>query len=189
MPRKSAATPAQPEQPAPVVEAASAPDATAPAQPPVAPPPSVLDRVRDNRMGPLAVGLGVAVVVGLLLSTLVPKDASALALILLGALVTAAVGFTVRYLTRTHGLISQVVAFVATVFGVHLMAVAGAVNGAGGGSVGGGMLGGLLSLPSAGFNEALIAAMAVPAFSAGTIFSGVVAAIIVGWGPAGDDAR
>ncbi len=142
----------------------------------VAMPPSVLDRVRANRMGPLAVALGVAVATGLLLSTLVPTDPNVLALGILGALVSAAVGFVVRYLSLSHGWRTQAIALVATVLGVHIMATTGMVNGAGGGTIGG-----LVTLPNPDFGDALLMALALPAVSSGAILAGLTAAIIAGW--------
>lgn len=136
---------------------------------------SFLESVRRNRMGALTAALVVALLLGLLLSVLVPSQPGALAMILLGALMTAAVGFTVRYLSVAQGLLTQVVAFVATVIGVHVMSVTGAASGSiplleqlGGG-------------PS--FDDALLLALATPAISAGGVLAGLVAAIIVGWGP------
>lgn len=140
--------------------------------------PSVLDRVRANRMGPPAVGLAVAILVGLLFSVLVPREANVLALILLGTLVAAAVGFSVRYLSLSRGLATQTVAFVSTLVGVHLMAVTGSVNGAGGGGIGG-----IVKLPIAGWDDALLVALATPMFSTGTILAGLIAAMIAGFGP------
>jgi len=147
-------------------------------EPTHSPPPSVLDRVRANRVGPPAVALGVAISVGLLLSVLVPKQANVLALILLGTIVAAAVGFTVRFLSSRHGLGSQVVAFVSTIIGVHLMSVTGSLNGTGGGRIAG-----VLPLPQIGWDEALLAALASPLISTGGIIAGLVAALIAGFGP------
>lgn len=168
--------------PGPVTEALSTGDAVT-GQPAVAPAhaaarPSALDRVRDNRMGPLAAALGVSVVVALLLSVLVPGEPNLYAYVILGLLVTAAVGFTVRYLSRSHGLLTQVTAFVATALGLHIMGVTGAIDGV--------SPGGLLEtigLTGPGFDDALLAALATPAVSAGGILCGLVAAIIAGWGP------
>jgi len=138
----------------------------------------VLDRVRDNRVGPAAVALAGAIILGLLLSVLVPKESNVLALVLLGTILAAAIGFKVRYLSRRHGPATQAIAFVATLVGVHLMAVTGSLNGAGGGA-----LGGLIALPTLGWDDALLAALATPLFSSGAIVAGLVAAIIAGWGP------
>lgn len=77
-----------------------------------------------------------------------------------------------------RGLPTQTVAFVSTLVGVHLMAVTGSLNGAGGGG-----LAGLISLPTLGWDDALLAALATPLFSTGAIVAGLVAAIIAGWGP------
>ena len=143
------------------------------------PAPSYLDRVRENRMGALLAALLVGLLVGLLLSLLVPGDANVFALILLGALVLAAVGFTVRYLSDSRGFVAaQVPAFLGTVFGVHIMAVTGAVSGANFPN-----LGGLLHIDGPGFDEALLVALTTPAVSSGAIFAGLAAAIIAGWGP------
>ena len=158
-----------PRNPAPTPE---------PTPPPAALPPTVLDRVRANRVGPAAVGLAVAIVVGLLFSVLVPKESNVLALILLGALVAAAVGFAVRYLSNVRGTESQIIAFVSTAVGIHLMAVTGSLNGAGGGS-----LGGLVKVPTIGWDDALLGALASPMISSGGFIAGLVAAMIVGWGP------
>ncbi len=159
----------------------SAETAENPTVPPVAPR-SVLDRLRRNRMGALTAGLVVAIVVGLLLSVLVPSDPNLLAYILLGALVTAAVAFTVRFLSPERGLLDQVSAFVAAALGVHLMLVTGAVN-----SAGSGLLEDVLGVSGPGFDDALMAALAVPTVSTGVLLSGVVAAIVVGWGSRADD--
>jgi len=137
--------------------------------------PSFLETLRRNRMGALTAGLVVAIVLGLLLSVLVPSDPGALAMIILGALLAAAVGFTVRYLSTGRGLITQLVAFVATALGVHLMAVIGTATGSMSGLEQFGVTG-----PS--FNDALLLAFAAPAISAGLVLAGLVAAIIAGWG-------
>ncbi|WP_062463304.1 hypothetical protein [Demequina soli] len=170
-------------QPEPEPEGAAAPD-HAPAPDPAAassPPPSVLERVRRNRVGALAAGLLVALAAGLLLAILVPTDPNLLALTLLGALLTAAVGFTVRELSPRRGLLDQGAAFVATVMGVHVMAVTGTLDG-----IGGGLAKQVLSMIGAtgpGYDDALLASLASPAFSTGGILCGLAAAIIVGWGP------
>ena len=78
-------------------EATPEPAATTP--PPVQPSPSVLGRLRSNRMGAVLGGLVVALLLGALLSVLVPDSQLLLALILLGLAESAAVGFTVRYLS------------------------------------------------------------------------------------------
>ncbi|MFN3865623.1 MAG: hypothetical protein ACK4MD_02795 [Demequina sp.] len=135
---------------------------------------SILDRVRHNPVGPLAAGLVVAIAVGLLLSVLVPNDPSSLALILLGVLLSAAVGFTVRYLSIERGLRRQVEALIATVIGVHLMSVTGAL----GGDI---PLLSQLGVSGPGFDEALIAAFATPPVSTGALVAGLFAAIIAGW--------
>ena len=92
-------TPANPD-PTPEHEpVAASGSAEAPATDPTVvyvPAPSYLDRVRTNRMGPLAAALIIGGLSGLLLSMLVPNPANVWALILLGAFVAAAVGFGVR---------------------------------------------------------------------------------------------
>ncbi|WP_062131847.1 hypothetical protein [Demequina aestuarii] len=137
---------------------------------------SILDSVRANPMGPLTAGLIVAIAVGLLLSVLVPNDPSALAMVILGTLLAAAVGFAVRYLSAPaeRGLRRQVEALIATAVGVHLMSVTGTV---------GGEIPLLSDLGAAGpgFNEALLVAFATPAVSTGALLAGLTAAIIVGW--------
>jgi len=187
MPRKPAnptPEPIEPEPATPTVPEASAVVEPATVAPAVAyaPAPSYLDRVRGNRMGPLAAALVVGVLVGLLLSTLVPAPINVWALILLGTLVAAAVGFAVRYLSATRGWAAQVPAFIGTVLGVHLMAVAGSING-----IGTGKIGEFLKVQGPGFDDGLLAALAAPAFSAGTILAALVAAIIAGWGPRDED--
>lgn len=137
---------------------------------------SVLGSLRHNRTGALTAALLVALLLGLLLSTLVPGKPGVLALVLLGALMSAAVGFTVRYLSEDRGIVAQVVALVATVLGVHVMVVTGAASGSIPALE---MLG--ISAPS--FNDALLAALATPAVSTGGLIAGLVAAIIAGWGP------
>ena len=98
--------------------------------------------------------------------------------VLLGTLVLAAVGFTVRYLSDSRGFVdAQVPAFLGTVFGVHVMAVTGAVSGANFP-----MFGSLLNIEGPGFDDSLLVALATPAVSSGAIFAGLVAAIIAGWG-------
>lgn len=137
---------------------------------------SVLDSVRANPMGPLTAGLIVAIAVGLLLSVLVPNDPSVLAMLILGTLLAAAVGFSVRYLSgpAERGLRRQVEALIATAVGVHLMSVTGSV----GGEI---PLLSQLGASGPGFNEALLVALATPAVSTGALLSGLTAAIIVGW--------
>ncbi|WP_062298520.1 hypothetical protein [Demequina maris] len=160
-----------------------APEAAPPAPAPAASsvPPSVLERVRANRVGPLAAALTVAVVVALLLAILVPSEPNLYASVLLGLLLTAAVGFTTRYLSREHGLLTQLTAFVATVIGVHLMAVTGSIDGVASG--GAGQLLELIGASGPGFDDALLTALATPAITTGGIIAGLVAAIIAGWGP------
>ncbi|MDN4474958.1 hypothetical protein QQX09_03700 [Demequina sp. SYSU T00192] len=194
-----ARTPApEPEEPGvPAEQPAAEPAATAempaaaepaPGAPAAAPaassvPPSVLERVRSNRTGPLAAALLVALVVALLLAILVPSEPNLYASVLLGLLLTAAVGFTTRYLSREHGLITQATAFVATVLGVHVMAVTGSIDGVVSG--GAGQLLELIGASGPGFDDALLTALATPAVTTGGILAGLVAAIIAGWGPRG----
>ncbi|MFW2513069.1 hypothetical protein ACNI3K_04765 [Demequina sp. SO4-13] len=136
---------------------------------------SVLDGVRDNHVGPLAAGLLVAIAVGLLLSVLVPSQPSVLAMAILGTLLSASVGFAVRFLSVERGMRRQIEAFLATIVGVHLMSVTGAV----GGEI---PVLGQLGIGGPGFNEALLVAFATPAISTGALLAGLSAVIIVGWG-------
>lgn len=136
---------------------------------------SILDGVRANPMGPAAVGLVVAIGIGLLLSVLVPSDPNTLALVILGALLSAAVGFSMRYLSVLRNVARQFEALVITIIGVHVMSVTGALN------MDLPVLSGL-GMSGPGFNEALLAALATPPVSTGGLIAGVVAAIIVGWG-------
>lgn len=140
--------------------------------------PSYLDRLRANRMGPLAAALVIGGLVGLLLSMLVPSPANVWALMLLSVLVAAAVGFGVRYLSVTRSWAAIVPAFIGTVFGVHIMAVTGTING-----LGFDKLPDMLKISGPGFDDALLGALATPAVSTGTILAGLIAAIIAGWGP------
>ena len=142
---------------------------------------SIWDGVRANATGPAAVGLGVAIGIGLLLSVLVPSDPNVLALTILGALLAAAVGFTMRYLSVLRNVARQFEALVITVIGVHVMAVTGAL------SVELPFLS-QLGMSGPGFNEALLGALAIPPVSTGGLIAGIVAAIIVGWGPVRDQA-
>jgi len=168
----------------PTPEPTPQPAATTP--PPAQPSPSVLGRLRSNRMGAVLGGLVVALVLGALLSVLVPDSQLLLALILLGLGEAAAVGFTVRYLSECRGLKTQTTAFVLTAIGVHVLATTGMVNqqignlGAIPGSLGGGLGSGL------GWDDALLAALAIPAVSTGAVVCGLIAAIIAGWGPRGE---
>ena len=141
-----------------------------------APRASFLESVRRNRMGVLTAALVVALVFGLLLSVLVPNKPGALAMLLLGTLLAVAVGSTVRYLSQARGLVTQVVAFVATTIGVHVMAVTGVASGS---------IPALEQLGVGGpsFNDALVIAFAIPAISTGGVVAGLVAVIIAGWGP------
>jgi len=142
------------------------------------PAPSYLDRVRANRMGPLSAALIIGAVVGLLFSMLVPHPSNVWALMLLGALISAAVGFSVRYLSSSRDWKAWMPAFAGTVLGAHLMAITGTLNGV---SLDG--LGGMLSLAGPGFDDSLLGALATPAVSTGTVLAGLVAVIISGWGP------
>lgn len=159
------------------------PQPAATTAPPVQPSPSVLGRLRSNRMGAVLGGLVVALVLGALLSVLVPDSQLLLALILLGLGEAAAVGFTVRYLSECRGLRTQVTAFVLTAIGVHVLATTGVVNqqigdiGALAGPLGGVLGSGL------GWDDAMLAALAIPALSTLAVVCGVIAAIIAGWGP------
>lgn len=143
---------------------------------------SFLDHMRDNRVGAVTAGLVVALVVGLLLSVLVPSEPSVLAMVILGTLLAAAVGFTVRYLATGASLLLQAETFVVTVIGIHLMGVTGLV----GGDI---PLLSDLGVEGPGFNEALLVAFATPPVSTGGLLAGVVAAIIVGWGRRTDHAH
>jgi hypothetical protein len=142
------------------------------------PAPSYLDRVRRNRMGPLTAALIVGALVGLLLSMLVPSPSNVWALMLLGALVAAAVGFCVRYLSVTRSWRAQAPAFIGTVLGVHILSVTGTLQGIGSES-----LRGMIKFSGPGFDDALLGALATPAVATGTVLAGLVAAIIAGWGP------
>ncbi|MCR6712677.1 MAG: hypothetical protein NVV57_08250 [Demequina sp.] len=177
MPRTPANSASEPEEPA----VAAAPEVIVEETVIYVPAPSYLDRVRANRMGPLAAALVIGGLVGLLLSMLVPNPSNVWALMLLGTLVAAAVGFGVRYLSLTRGWTAWVPALVGTVFGVHLMAVTGTVNG-----IAFDGLPDFLKISGPGFDDALLAAFATPAVSMGTILAGLIAAIIAGWGPRDD---
>lgn len=178
-------------QPAPVAPSPEAPPSVPPTTPAAAPteaipapmPPSVLERMRRNRMGSLVASLTVGLVVGLLLAVLVPGEPNLYAMVLLGVLVTAAVGFTTRYLSLTRRLPAQAVAFAGTVLGIHVMAVTGAVDG-----IGGGRLLEMIGAEGPGFDDALLAALATPAVSTGGVLAGFAAAIIAGWGPRDEDS-
>jgi hypothetical protein len=137
-------------------------------------------------MGAVLGGLIVALVVGTLLSVLVPDSYLLLALALLGLGEAAAVGFTVRYLSEVRGLKTQVTAFVLTVIGVHVLATTGLVNQQIGdlGDIVGGLGGGFGS--GLGWDDALLGALATPAASTGAVVCGLIAAIIAGWGPRSD---
>ena len=148
--------------------------------------PSVLERLRRNRMGAVLGGLVVAIAVALVLSVLVPDSNLLLALTLLGLAEAFAVGFTVRYLSDCRGLRHQVTAFALAAIGVHLLATTGMVNQKLGdlsailssaftGTRGGGGSG-------LGWDDAVMSALATPAVSTGAIVCGLVAAIIAGWG-------
>lgn len=178
----------------PQAAATSAPVTTAPAaaapasQPPVSQPPvspSVLERLRRNRMGAVLGGLLVALAVGMLLSIFVPDSNLLLALAILGLAEAFAVGFTVRYLTECRGLATQVTAFVLAALGTHVLVTTGMVNQAIGdlSSSLGDLLGGSSAGASDfGWDDSLIAALATPSVSTGAIVCGLVAAIIAGWG-------
>ncbi len=159
-------------------------EATTPA--PAQQSPSVVGRLRANRMGAVLGGLVVALVVGALLSVLVPDSQLLLALALLGLGEAAAVGFTVRYLSEYRGLGTQLTAFVLTAIGVHVLATTGFVNQQIGelgdlvGVLGGGLGAGI------GWDDALLGALATPAASTGAVVCGLIAAIIAGWGPRND---
>ncbi|WP_084101025.1 hypothetical protein [Demequina sp. NBRC 110051] len=136
---------------------------------------SALERVRRVPMAPAAVALGLSLVLGLLLSFMVPDDPGALALMVLGAAVAAAAGFTVRTLSRNADGWTLATAAIAAAFGAHVMAVTGAVGGEN-------EVLSMIGAEGPSFNDALLAALATPPFSAGTLLAGVVAALITGWG-------
>lgn len=174
--------------PAPSQAAPPVPEAS-PAAAPVTPPPSVLERLRRNRMGAVLGGLVVAIALGLLLSIFVPDEHLLLALVVLGLAEAVAVGFTVRYLTVSRGLDTQLTAFALTAIGVHLMVTTGMVNQAIGdvGSMVGDLLGQGAGPRSGagsglGWDDAVITALATPTMSTGAIVCGLIAAIIAGWG-------
>lgn len=175
-PAKSTASP----EPAPQAESVTPPPA------PAAPAPSVLGRLRGNRMGAVLGGLVVALVLGALLSVLVPDSQLLLALGLLGLGEACAVGFTVRYLSECRGLKTQLTAFVLTGVGVHVLATTGMINQQIGdltGFLGGGLGSGL------GWDDAMLGALATPSISTGVVVCGLIAAIIAGWGPRGEGHR
>lgn len=154
---------------------------TAPVTEPVAAPahPSILERLRRNRMGALTGGLVVALAVAMLLSILVPDQQLLLAFIILGIAEGVAVGAAVRFLSVERGLLTQVSAFVAAVIGTHVLGTTGMINqklGDLGGLLGGSFTSGL------GWDDALLAAFATPAISTGAVLTGLLAAIIAGWG-------
>ncbi|WP_042216238.1 hypothetical protein [Demequina mangrovi] len=140
-------------------------------------PPSALERVRRNRTGPLAASLGVALAVALLLAVLVPGSPNLYASLVLGLLLTAAVGFTTRYLSHDRGLMAQGIAFLATLLGIHVMGVTGTLNGVGSSGI-------VAQIADIGpsFDDAFLAALASPPVSTGGLLCGLIAAIIVGWG-------
>lgn len=155
---------------------------TEPVPAPHTPGPSVLERLRRQRTGVALGALVVAVVVGLALSILVPDSHVLLALVMLGALVAAAVGFTVRTLDRSHGLAAQATAFVAAAIGTHLMATTGLVNQAIDEANGVAALLKAGTTSGLGWDDAVLTALATPTVSTGAIVAGLVAAIIAGWG-------
>lgn len=151
--------------------------------------PSVLERMRRNRMGAVLGGLIVSLVVAMLLSILVPDSNVLLALVLLGALESAAVGFAVRTLTVERGLATQVTAFVLAAIGTHVLATTGVVNTAIGNlqdAIGALLTGGPGPRGGAGsglgWDDALLGSLWTPTISTGAVIAGLVAAIIAGWG-------
>lgn len=176
-------TPSPAPEPQPTPESHFTPELAA------QPAPSVLGRLRGNRMGAVLGGLVVALVLGALLSVLVPDSQLLLALALLGLAEAAAVGFTVRYLSEYRGLATQVSAFALTAIGVHVLATTGMLNqqignlGGLAGPLGGGLTSGL------GWDDALVGAMATPAIGTGAVVCGLIAAVIAGWGPRGEGYR
>lgn len=139
--------------------------------------PSVLERLRRNRVGSLTVGLVVALAVGLLLSVLVPDEPELLGYLVLGGLLTLAVGFSVRYVSQCRGLKTQAIAFVSTALGAHVMITTGAVN-----QLGDGALPEMLGDIGPSYDDALLIALGTPAISSGLVLAGLLAAIIAGWG-------
>jgi hypothetical protein len=170
---KASKVPAEPAPPAPPA-AAHEPASHVPA-------PSVLERMRRNRMGVALGALVVAVVVGLALSILVPDSHVLLALVMLGALVAFAVGFTVRTLDRSRGYAAQATALVTAAIGTHLMATTGLVNEAIDEANGVAALLGSGTQGGLGWDDAVLTALATPTISTGALVAGVVAAIIAGW--------
>ncbi|NTV38820.1 MAG: hypothetical protein HGA51_02525, partial [Demequinaceae bacterium] len=164
----------------PVAADVAAPVAPAPQSP------SVLERLRRNRMGAVLGGLLVAIAVALLLSVLVPESNLLLALTVLGLAEAFAVGFTVRYLAVCRGLKHQATAFVLATIGVHVLATTGMVNqklGDVSGILSGAFAGSRGNRGSGlGWDDAVMSALATPAVSTGAIVCGLVAAIIAGWG-------
>lgn len=177
----ASATVQSPAAHAPVLQSPAAPALGAPSGPPSSLPPSILERLRRNRMGGLAAGLPVALILGPLLSVLVPDDHVLLALGILGTAIAAAVGFTVRYLTYNRSLLTQAAAFVSAAIGAHLVGATGMVNQ----SVS--EIFELVGGQAPGWNDALLAALATPTISTGAVITGLIAAIIAGWGHVGRD--
>lgn len=158
-----------------------------PATPAPEPAPSVLEKLRRNRMGGLLAGLVVGIALALLLSILVPDSQVLLALTVLATAEAIAVGVVVRYVSADRGLLTQLAAFVAAAVGVHVLATTGYINttladlGDLGGMMPMGGKGGGIDL-GLGWDDALLAALATPTASTGALLAGLVAAIIAGWG-------
>lgn len=133
-------------------------------------------------MGMALGALVVAIIVSLALSILVPDSHVLLALTMLGAIVAAAVGFTVRTLDRTRGWVAQGTAFIAAALGTHIMATTGLVNQAIDEAHGVADLLRLGASSGLGWDDAVLTALATPTMSTGALLAGIVAAIIAGWG-------
>ena len=138
-----------------------------------------IDDVRDNRMGGLTAGLVVAAVLAPLLAVLVPDTQALLGLGLLGTALAVAVGFAVRFFSGSHDLTTQVAAFVVTVLGVHIVGTTGSIHTK---LADLGALTELLGSAGLGFDDALLASLSTPALSTGGVITGLIAAIIAGWG-------
>ena len=86
-----------------------------------------------------------------------------------------------RALSPERSTLDMIAAFVLTGVGVHVASVAGTIASAEGPwtMVGAGI----------GLDDALLAALAMPAVSVGLVVSGLISAIVVGWGARGKAQR
>ncbi len=123
---------------------------------------SFVEALRINRVGALLSGLVVMLFVALLLSSAVPQDINVVIELLLILLLSAAIGFAVRYTSPNQGAATLGTAAFLAAIGTPIMLVTGSAKGS--------------------FGEALLQSFATDYLAVASAFAAVIAVICAGWG-------